>query len=125
VAAAPQRCWDSERDCVALFPSQLQPATRWSSGQLFERWRGAWEWLLKGGTARPLRVPRTVETVFIANHPVHAYPDYELRVVAVRSIPEDGWLSFDGDWPARRASRGAGVSEPPAATTDRQAILSA
>jgi hypothetical protein len=101
VAAAPLRRWNSDRDCVALFPSRPAPSARWSSRDLFERWRPSWEWLLSDSRARPLRVPSIVETSFVANCAVSAYPGYELRCIAACPSPDGEWIEFDGDWPAR------------------------
>lgn len=102
VASTTKR-WASGKDCTALFNTELGVPVRWDSPQMFDDWRAAWEWLThptKGGSARPVRVPRTVETTLVASHPVRSYPGYELKAIAVRPATGSAWLEFDGDWPA-------------------------
>jgi len=106
VAASARRWRRAEVDCASLFPEADGRPRSWSSLVLFDRYAAAWRWLLSGGRARPTRVPATVEIAFVANEPVRAYPGYELRAVEVRAVADDGWLSFDGDWPAGSAEAG-------------------
>jgi quercetin dioxygenase-like cupin family protein len=100
VAVAPAARWRKAGvNCTELFPETDEPSRMWSSRELFERYEAAWRWLLAGGRARPTQVPAVVEVRFVASERVSAYPDYELRAVAVRGIVERGWLPFAGDWP--------------------------
>lgn len=91
--------WRSDHDCVKLFdPSQVTAV--WDSVRLFERWSAAWENLLEGGSARPLRIPSQVETRFLAAAAVRGYRNYEVRTIGVRAAEGSHWVEFEGYWPA-------------------------
>jgi hypothetical protein len=70
----------------------------WSSADLFQRYERDWRNLLAGGTARPIRVPATIETRLIRAEPLDTSPTWELRALSV-GIPGFEWLEFEGDWP--------------------------
>jgi hypothetical protein len=100
IVAAREEEWRSSHAYVALFEPPPLACLRWDSAQLISAWPEAWTRLLKGGTARPLRVPDAIEVISIARAPVTAYPGYELRTVAVRPAPGAGQLVFGEDgWP--------------------------
>jgi hypothetical protein len=99
VAARAQRWRNPRVDCAVLFPEAPTPPRVWPSRQLFADFDTAWRALLKGGRARPTDVPAEVRIEFVANEPVCAYPDYELRAIAVRGVPGAERLRFDGGWP--------------------------
>lgn len=100
VVASTTRVWDSTKDCVELFVPSRETRTR-RSLDLFEQWAAAWRHLLAGGPARPLRVPSYIETRFLAQAQVHAFPDYEVRCIGVSAVDDVDWVEFDGDWPAQ------------------------
>lgn len=97
--AALAKTWDSDRDCVELFPEEDETVV-FESEALFRENRKAWKYLLGGGRGRPTRVPRKIEVsgigcVTLANVPPY---EYELRVARVRRVGVE-WLEFLGDWP--------------------------
>ncbi len=99
LVAASMRCWDSRKACVAFFPASPTPPTRWATRELFSTYEHAWRDLLKGGSARPTRLPQTITTQFVAASAVRAYPGYELRAIAVNPIWADGAFSLSNGWP--------------------------
>jgi hypothetical protein len=100
IVAARRSVWSSQRDCVALLSGQPGSCLRWDSRLMLRDWEKAWQGLLKGGPARPTHLPAAIEVEVIAADPVPAYPDYELRVAAIRPVPGAGIIQFAGDWPA-------------------------
>ena len=95
IVGAPTAYWDdSEVGCLALYRDGA-----WESRELFRRYADDWRNLLAGGSARPVRVPATIETRLIATEPLHTVPRWELRALAI-DVSGDDWLEFDGDWPA-------------------------
>lgn len=97
VAAAPEKTWSRRLDCVELF--HPENAEKWFSEFLFDEYRKAWARLLKGGTARPTRVPTQIRFRWITAAPVRSYPGYELRALRVDDGPEGRWLEFKDGWP--------------------------
>ena len=57
IVAATRKKWSSGGDCVGLFTGAVSQPRLLRSIELFREWEAAWEWLLKGGNARPIRVP--------------------------------------------------------------------
>jgi hypothetical protein len=72
----------------------------WQTRELFERYRRAWEWLLKDTKARPAQLPDTVDTELVAQVPIHLAngPDWELRAVSL-CTPGEAWVPFEDGWP--------------------------
>ncbi len=101
--AAKETTWNSPRDCVDLFRASDDPRV-WASADLFREWSCAWKYLLRGGRARPLRIPSQVETRFLGRAPVRAYPGYEVRCIGARAVEDADWIDFEGDWPATAAA---------------------
>jgi len=99
VVAAPAKRWASTSDCVDFFTGEVGETRRFDSLEAFGRNREAWRWLLIGGRARPVRVPKTLEVVTVVEAAVRSRPTHELRAIRVRGVPESGWLDFAGDWP--------------------------
>lgn len=97
VAAAPEKTWWRPLDCVELF--LLESSDEWYSEFLFDEYRKAWAHLLKGGTARPTRVPTQVRLGFLTAVRLRSYPRYELRALRVDDGSEDSWLEFKEGWP--------------------------
>jgi hypothetical protein len=96
IVGAPITYWsDPEVDCSAVYCDAA-----WDSAALFRRYQRAWADLLGGGTARPLRVPASLQTSLIAASAVATQPEWELRALRV-DVPDEQWLEFDGDWPVR------------------------
>lgn len=110
VAAASIRTWTSELDCVGLFSRERADAD-WYSEFLFEKYRRAWVHLLKGGAARPIRVPEQIRLTFVASSSLAAYPGYEVRALGVAMGPSDRWLDFEDGWPIT-SSHGARCIDP-------------
>ena len=54
----------------------LLNAGSWRTRDVFERYRRAWEWLLKGSQARPAQLPDIVETEIVAHAPSYAAGDH-------------------------------------------------
>ncbi|MFN8185439.1 MAG: hypothetical protein U0R69_00015 [Gaiellales bacterium] len=105
--AATEKTWASSGDCVALFGSPVGQACGWDSASLFEDWRRAWSDLLRGGSARPTRVPRRITVRALARCPLGADPSWELRAIRVDPVPGSGWLEFGRDgWPVEVSSAG-------------------
>ena len=84
---------DDSVDCSALYCNGV-----WDSQELFRRYEGAWRDLLDGGTARPVRIPTTIETRVVATERLQTEPSWELRALAI-DVPGFDWLEFDGEWP--------------------------
>jgi hypothetical protein len=80
--------------------AELIDTGSWQTRELFERYRRAWEWLLKATKARPVQLPDTVETELVAQVPIHLAngPDWELRAVRI-SAPGEAWVPFEDEWP--------------------------
>lgn len=94
VVGAPRRYWqDSTIDCAALYFDGV-----WESAELFDRYRRAWIDLLRGGSARPTRVPSSIETRLVAETALGTAPEWLIRVISV-DVAGESWLPFDGDWP--------------------------
>ncbi len=89
IAAASRARWEQGGDCFDLYSPGPNVRT-WDVPKLFVRWGKAWRNLTgpRGGPARPLQVPRAVETAFIAASAVDAFPAYEIR--GIRVIPGVG-----------------------------------
>lgn len=102
VAAAPQKTWSRPLDCVALFLPES--SDEWHSEFLFDEYRKAWVRLLKGGVARPTRVPTRIRLRFLTTASVRSYPGYELRAVRVDGGGDRSWLEFEDGWPVLRGS---------------------
>jgi hypothetical protein len=99
VAAPPKRWRDAE--AAELFAVREPVARNWDSRALFERWRQSWAYLLAGGRARPRDLPGRVRTTFLGAHQVRAFPDHELRCIAVEPLPKAPRLRFgDNGWPS-------------------------
>lgn len=97
VVGAPRARWDLPAACADLVADG-----RWTTVELFERYRQQWQWLLDGNkSARPAQLPAEIETRRLDGVPVHVATgdDWELRAVSVQPSGE-GWLRFEGDWPA-------------------------
>lgn len=95
IVGAPLTYWaDDDVDCSALYCDGV-----WDSRQLFARYARAWKDLLRGGKARPIRVPASISTRVVAAEPIRSSPGWELRALAIE-IPSSDWLEFVGDWPA-------------------------
>jgi hypothetical protein len=99
VVAAAEHTWASDRPYVAFFDPPPGAALRWRTRDTIEWWPSAWNELLAGGPARPVKVPAQIEIEAIARAPVPAYPGYELRTVAVRPAPDSGSVVLDNGWP--------------------------
>jgi hypothetical protein len=99
IVAAPTATWAGELDMVELFNAGAE-AEEWYSRFLFDAHRHAWERLLTGGRARPLRVPRVLFITPIATAPVRNFPPYEVRAVRVTTTDEQ--LPLIEGWPSRR-----------------------
>jgi len=98
VVAAKQSTWASQRDGAGLLSGQPGSCLVWNTSEMLREWEGAWRWLLKNGTARPINAPATLEVEVIAVEHVPAFPSYELRVAAVRPVdPPLVW--FEEGWP--------------------------
>jgi hypothetical protein len=94
IVGAPMSYWiDENVDCSALYCD-----SSWESRQIFRRYGRAWADLLKGGSARPHRVPASITTRLIAACPLDTSPKWGLRALAVDADDAE-WLEFDGDWP--------------------------
>jgi hypothetical protein len=71
-----------------------------SSAALFEEWRAAWAWLLRGGSARPTRVPGRISVTLVAEAPIAEQPEWSIRAVRVAPVAGSGWVPFAADgWP--------------------------
>ena len=102
VATTPKRWHDAEVAALYGLPGPEAPegVREWDTRRLFEDWSRSWTYLLQGGRGRPRHLPRGVRTRFIAAHPVAAFPDYELRCIAVEPLTGGLPLSFDeAGWP--------------------------
>jgi hypothetical protein len=97
VAAAPEKTWSRPLDCVDLYLAES--SDEWPSEFLFGKYRKAWAHLLKGGTARPTRVPTQLRLRFLTTAPVPSYPGYVLRALRVDDGGQDRWLQFRDGWP--------------------------
>lgn len=94
VVAARPRDWRG--DCGAIF----DPGSAvWPTRDLLARWPRSWERLLRGGRARPRRVPARLRVERVASCDVPAFPDHEIRCVEVRPA-RDPWLALEDGWPA-------------------------
>ncbi len=94
VVGAPQATWQSGKHFSAAFSTNL-----WDSQQLFIDYEADWRRLLKGGTARPTKVPSRVATTLVADAAIVTPTDkWSLRCLAVGPASTD-WLMFDGNWP--------------------------
>jgi hypothetical protein len=91
VAGAPEHFWKEETHCAPLFTDG-----KWRSLDLFQRFQEDWEDLLKGGPARLIYAPASIETRVVADVPLMMKSKpWRLRAIVVK--PE--LLLFDGDWP--------------------------
>lgn len=143
VASTPGR-WDRAEVADVFAPDQTRT---WQTLDLFDRWEKSWAYLLGGGRARPRDLPAAITTSFVGQHPVAAFPEYELRCVRVAAaepcgrvaVSEDGWPGVrfglvdlveaawrapDGgdDWADRRdrltTAFGIDLARPPAGVPD-------
>lgn len=96
VVGAPADPWGRGGLCAELIADGS-----WSTRELFERYRRAWQWLLKDTKAGPAQLPAAVETALVAAVPMHLAdaPDWELRAVRV-TAPGEGWIALHDGWPA-------------------------
>jgi hypothetical protein len=101
VVAAPADCWAGERDCVDLFAESPTHRT-WDSRRMLTGWKRAWADLLKGGTARPTRLPEQLKTLFVGRSDIAALPGYQFRCVSVRPDPDAGTFHLVGGYPTTR-----------------------
>lgn len=99
---APLTYWaDDDVDCSALYADGV-----WTSREPFQRYARAWIDLLSGGSARPVRVPATIETRLVAVERLDTLPGWELRAPAVEATDTE-WLSFVGDRPENHVATDA------------------
>lgn len=96
LAAAMRAQFEGRGQCAPLYRGDEWH--EWESRRMFSEWERAWRRLLKGGSARPHRVPERVRTRLLARAELPV-PGYELRCVQVESLG-DGWLEFRDGWPA-------------------------
>lgn len=85
---------------MALFSGETGACLRWRTDQMLNVWSKAWMKMLGDVPARPERAPAVIEIETIVRVPVPAYPNYELRAVALRPMSESCVIRFRDGWPA-------------------------
>jgi hypothetical protein len=98
IAAAPEAVWHSNLEMVDLFRAESD--NEWYSRFLLERYHKAWSALLRGGRARPWKVPRTLYTTHVIATRVKNFPPYELRALQITAT--DDWLPVIDGWPPKK-----------------------
>jgi hypothetical protein len=84
---APVESWNHSQ-CGELFQEGV---VEHSTEDLFDRNARAWRDLEQGGGARPVLLPKRIQTRLIAAEPLTREPALELRIAGVRtwSVPDD------------------------------------
>lgn len=85
--------WAGGRACAPLF-DESSDGRVWGTEQMLADWKGAWEALLRDGTARPSRVPEKIKVSFIGSSPVPAFAGHEIRCIRV-SAEGGRWLEME------------------------------
>jgi hypothetical protein len=107
VATTPKRWRDAEVAALYAPPDRDAPEgiRGWVTEELLTRWRRSWRHLLGGGRARPRDLPGRLQTRFLGAYRVPAFPDHELRGVALEPLGAEPRLRFGPNgWPLSAGS---------------------
>jgi hypothetical protein len=99
VVAASKRSWERGRRAGRrYFQDPPGRSSRATLDELFAEFRHDWKSDLRY-TARPTRVPETLDLTAVARAEVPAWSGYELRVLAVRDRPGTDFRAIKKGWP--------------------------